>query len=1038
MCDLHSLGGESFRSVAQKVSPHKKGFIMRRLYTKVLFSADISLRHANFATQNANLNAKVQKQIVPPPPSNTLASARKALTFGAVIMALSLCATRSEAINALNITGTQATIGGNVDLRAIPTAQTETYFFQYSLGRTNSNIMSSGANSGYNGFMRNNSCSWNEKASSNSSISVYSMQEYAGTCSQNNTGGTVYGIENWRTGGANTWNAVNIGNGATVTIAGNLNNIVFASYRRSMQERNSLTGTDRLINLSSGTLNIQNPSATATTNIGFGTQNVWVRANSYSGGNWGSMSNTNANAASMHSMGQIIIDASGSSVVNFYTPTKIITVLDATGNEPWYNVSNTHAGNFDTYKYYNYESYHDQFNHRALRLSGNAKANILANVSTSGTIEVAGSSSLYIGSGRTLDIGKDLISSSSSTIAVHNSGGTLKVGRNFTMNGGWYRTYNGTTTATNASFNRTSFAAYTANESFTATNMTLTNTTVGNAAAVSGKIAFNVKETLNMSGSSFDANAYTLSAKTSNLTGTNNFHINVKTLATPVALGATTVQSRDSLRLLITDDINSGTAAYTAATNAKKNSNQSIKYTYGTGTSGKTLVTGTGVNNSTINLRDPTGNYDLAINRVNTQDLGLGTIRYQVTRDFTNVNGVTYYSATVTDLDTAYNPSGGGGGTDTGGGEVVPSDPSIVTPTSTGRIIIEASPILQGLIDVNFLLAQFDLMSKYQSNFNPDELVDNRKRIVKKQKEAGYDKFGRRIIKTKKKTKYTSYDYNVWGDTQYSNVTFDNGLGQDLKATMLHNKIGMDVIADFDGYYRFFVGYNHLNATNLENDNTYKGSSYEGGFQTVAELSIKKFNFKTYADIGYAYNNIDIHAENKNAETGLTTEVYDGDTKSHSVKLGVGVEKSVKLAKSFDVGAAIDLDYAFQMGKGFSVYTQGYGTTSTPDFTNHSLTPGLKLFGGYDFKKYGTYVFAQATTAYQMLGQEEYLDIDQDGRAWAKAKNAKYENMIHTAGVGVTQKIRRNFNASLAVHKIFSNAYTNNALQGRLHISYKW
>ena len=66
VCDLHSLGGESFRSVAQKVSPHKKGFIMRRLYTKVLFSADISL--ANFATQNANLNAKVQKQIVPPPP----------------------------------------------------------------------------------------------------------------------------------------------------------------------------------------------------------------------------------------------------------------------------------------------------------------------------------------------------------------------------------------------------------------------------------------------------------------------------------------------------------------------------------------------------------------------------------------------------------------------------------------------------------------------------------------------------------------------------------------------------------------------------------------------------------------------------------------------------------------------------------------------------------------------------------------------------------------------------------------------------------
>ena len=72
-------------------------------------------------------------------------------------MALSLWATRSEAINALNITGTQATIGGNVDLRAIPTAQTETYFFQYSLGRTNGNIMSSGANNGYNGFMRNTS-----------------------------------------------------------------------------------------------------------------------------------------------------------------------------------------------------------------------------------------------------------------------------------------------------------------------------------------------------------------------------------------------------------------------------------------------------------------------------------------------------------------------------------------------------------------------------------------------------------------------------------------------------------------------------------------------------------------------------------------------------------------------------------------------------------------------------------------------------------------------------------------------------------------
>ena len=1054
-------------------------------------SAQNSQNSANFKSQKAQSVNFMEK---------FTQKAQKALAVSAVaafcVALFSVDASAADRKNVTNIT-TNTTLNGTNAQGYNVTGWSSGGFFDSTQNKITQNFIGWRGDASGNPYQ-----TWglgNDNANNNKGVMYNGKwnQAYRGTVSQNNTNGTLYVIENVSDGYSNlNWTAFNI-TGGTTTITGDVNNIVFASYRFSMQDRYSTTlfnsGADKLIAVSNGaTLNVGQTGQTTTLKVGFGNYGVggvWVRSGMKStaatGADFGVMGKSPASglAQSMHSWKQNVIEVTGSNTrVNFNQNTYIVTTLDSTGNEPWYQVVNYSDGvDYSTnqrYMNWNWGNYYDSYGSRALYVGSNAIANIASGVTveTKGTVEF-NTAGTFTNNGTLKttkstqwgDFGANVIF----TNTAINNYGTIDVGRNLTATGNNKTWYNQGTVNVggNANISSYTFNSYGTNSlavtgtltlsgvkytsskwanndkgTVSAGALSMTNSSVD--APARGSNEFKVTGNFSMANSTFNANGNTLSAGNSTFSGTNNIVIDARSgtnnTSAPVNLGTSVSGlSKSSLRLLINDDVNSGNA-YTAATTQKRNTGQAITYTYN-----KKMVSGTGVSESNVGFYNPNSSQMVLMQTVPVSS-GLTTINYYVSRYMTTeaTGGVTYNNVKITDTTTAYNPtidptpdpnpdpSPGPDPT-----PITPDTPTTPTESGDGRMILTASPILQGLVDVNFLLAQFDLVSKYQTNFNPDSLVDNRKRTIRKQREmAGYDRRGRRVIKTTKKTRYTEYDYNVWADAQYSNVTFDNGLGQNLQAQMLHNKVGADITAGFDGYYRAYVGYNYLNAKNQANDNTYKGSSYEGGVQVVADLSIRKFDFKTYADVAYAYNNIGVHAENRNPESDIATQIYDDDMNSHSIKVGVGVEKMMRFAKALDVGVAVDLDYTFQMGDGMSMPDLTGVMFSTPNFQNHSFSPGVKLFGGYNFSYYGTYVYVQGTAAYQILGQDEWLNVDyaQTGTPYGKVANAKYPNLISTAGIGVTQKVRRNFNISAAVNKIFSNAYTNNALQGRLQVSYRW
>ena len=983
----------------------------------------------------------------------------------------------------------------------------------------------------HNSTDRNGNIGWRGDAYGNPYIS-YAVQSYnnsasgayyvssAGQYNQafrgvvtHNSAGTLYVIENVRNGYSNlNWTAFNI-TGGTVNITGNVNNIVFASYRYSMTDRNDGTymnsGTDKLIAVSSGTLNVGQSANKATElRIGFGHYGsqqgggVWVRKDyhpytgldgGYAGqGSYGSMQMANGKTGtiqSMHSWNQNVIEVTGAnSAVNFNQNTYIVTTLDSTIDEPWNQVVNFQSGGTvyirdrQTYYNYNWGDYYNNSSSRALYVGSNARANIASGVTvrTLGTVEFNNASTFF--NYGTLKTEKSTWGNAGANViftntAVYNNG-TIDVGMDLTVNGNsktWYN-YGTVTVGRNASFNSVKFQSDSTNLTVKG-NLSLTNTSVSRYFN-STNGTFTVTGNLSMSGSTFDGTGASLAVTgNSNFTGTNVFIVNgSKTIN--LGSGVSTANPLN-VQVVQTQSENRAWAAGVAANGTAQN------------VGGKTLRVGTRSYNSTLLQTNNivgaynTSNIKLMKNSstalatgsnleyiVNTST-GAQINEYSIQRNFGYGANLTYTSAIVTDL--LYDPNSGGGGG--GGGGTVdptpqPTDPEYIVPETTTisaneRTEVAASANLQGMIDVHFLLSQFELMNKYQTNFNPDEFINNarvKRQTVKYRVGRNAKNAKKRIIKRVQRT-LAPYDYSIWADAQYTQVSFTNGITyngdaagmseykgkkQVLETSSINGKVGLDLIGSrFDGYVRGYFGYNLINAENTTYGNQYDGSSYEVGAQLMSGLDLLGVEFQGYADIGYAYNAIKVETGTKEI-TASDIGTFDLDTNTHNIKAGLGVEKRFKIIGNADVGVGVDLDYVFSLGKEFKATAASTddgsgrldlgGEWKTPKQNHHYLITGAKAFAGYNIKRSNTYLYLQGTYGYQLLEQDEFINLDQVGgdNLKMKVKNAAYQNHLATAGVGLSQKLARNFNFHLQATKLFSNNYTNDSFQVRGQVSYKW
>ena len=494
---------------------------------------------------------------------------------------------------------------------------------------------------------------------------------------------------------------------------------------------------------------------------------------------------------------------------------------------------------------------------------------------------------------------------------------------------------------------------------------------------------------------------------------------------------------------------------------------KSVTYTPGnaagdTTTASKVLITSKilnafNANNVSLMKNDGTA-WALHEDYYNTD--GLVTIlQYTVDRNIGYGQSVSYNGGTITNVN--YQE----GGTDpTPAPNPDSGDTGNIVDNQSIRQELPATAKLQGMIDVHFVLSQFELMNKYQTNFNPDEFIKNtrvKKQTVKYKVGKNAKNSKKRIIKRTQRT-LAPYDYNIWADAQYSKVSFTNGLWrqdavdtskrgskQVLETNSVNGKVGIDFIASkFDGYARGYFGYNIINAKNAAFGNQYDGKSYEVGAQLMSGLDLLGVDFQGYADIGYAYNTIKVQT-GVSDNASILEQNFDLDTNTHNIKAGLGVEKRFKIIGNADVGVGVDLDYVFSLGKEFKANvpyqnipntTEIGGEYVTPKQNHHYLITGAKAFAGYNIKQSDTYLYAQGTFGYQVLNQDEYINIDQVGGAGLKhkVKNASYQNHLATAGIGLSQKLAKNFNLHLQGTKLFSNNYTNDAFQVRGQVGYKW
>lgn len=922
-------------------------------------------------------------------------------------------------------------------------------------------------------------------------------QAWYGVAAHNGTGKTVYAIENVAQGSAGeVWTAFNI-TGGTTTINADLNNIVFASYRAGMQSRNSFstTAADKLLAVSNGaTLSIGNSSNRNTEikigfgNYGTGKGGVYVRDNlrTYSGSGqgttWsGGLNQVTGLTQSMNSWNQRVIEATGNGTrIYFNQKTKIVTTLDSTSNEPWYQKNNDQASNWGNYYNWNWGNYYDAYNSRALYIGNGAAATFSAEVSTVGTVEFNSAGTIYINSGAKLDVqkstnwsgaGGDLIVSST----MLNNYGTIQVGRNLSVNNSNKTWYNSGTinVVGNATISNIELRSYN-NNSFTAASLSLSNAKVTNGGW--GGVGTYKVGSLSIANSTFDARVNSLAVSSGSLSigstqvanlsgattlsGINTFY--VSRTSKDVDLGTTSFNTNAQLRVAFdkSDAWNTSDVVW-AGDNETENR-------VGKKDINKMLVKGSTLSANNAILFESDGTTLLNATQVVYTSGLVQKPQYTVTRNFgygsgtntagttTGVGGVIYNNITIQDhlYVKPVTPDPG----PTPGPNPDPTPTPTPTPSEPERELAKADARLQGLIDINFMLAQFEMTNKFQTNFNPDEFIDNKKVINYKSKVRKGNKVISRVHRI-----YVPYDYNIWADAQYTNVSFANGLKdtdtakggtgekQTLDTKTANGKVGIDFISEYEGYTRLYFGYNMIDATNNLYGNKYNGASYEAGGQMMAGLKLFGLEFQGYADIGYAYNSIEVKGDSASSDI----ETAGGgsfalDTNTHNAKAGLGLEKRVKLGGA-DLGLGVDLDYVFSMGKELSVkvtenvgdYADSLnGVYTTENKAKHYVIAGGKVFGGYGFNNGGTYVYAQGTFGYQLLGQDEFVNLDfvaNDGtQTLYKVKNADYKNYLATAGLGLSQKIASNFNLHLQGTKLFSNNYTNDSYQARVGLSYKW
>lgn len=1018
----------------------------------------------------------------------------KALAISAVA---AFCVVEASAYISAQTIGSNTTINGTGQGISTSSSQWDNTFYKVQ----NDTVIGWRGNSSANEYLSYGT-TYNEKGKYTVWAGQTKLGQTAyGVATRNGTGGDVYVIENTASGWAGAvWSAFTI-TGGTTTINKDLNNVVFASYRFGMQARNSFGDYDRLITVTGGNLNIEG-SGSETIKIGFGnygnssaTGGVWVRSgitgysNPQGGTTWGTMSKSpsSGTAQSMNSYMQRVIEVTGaSSSVTFNSNTKIVTTLDSTGNEPWYHVTNNQASNWNNTEWFNsnWGDYYDKFGSRALYVSNNARATFNANVETIGTVEFNNAGIVYISSGATLTTktskdrtntctgdacwndtkqdgtyaGGDLIITNTVINNQAGNSGGFRVGRNLIVNNSgkiWYNS-GATEVSGDATLNYVNFNSYFTNTFKVTGTLNLNNTKIYNGISANGTFTAGH---LKMTNSTFDATANSLEV-TGNTTFSGLNRITVSSNSKDVKLGTVSFATGGvGLRLIFAEnDLNRLNSWKADATTTRSANGAEKTWTYddtkkaytGYETINKQLVSGTGLNNTNVvlykaNDTDQLGTTDYVYTSGLVQQL-----RYTVSREFSYENGVKYNKISATDH--LYTPTPTPDPVD-------PSNPDTPTPTPSEpeRQIALADARLQGLIDVHFMLAQFEMVNKFQTNFNPDEFIDNKKVIKYKSKVRKGNKVISRVHRI-----YVPYDYNIWIDGQYTNVSFANGLKdtdtslgaltgtgekQVLDTKSTNGKVGIDFISEYEGYTRLYFGYNMIDAKNKFWGNTYNGTSYEAGAQMMAGLKLFGAEFQGYLDVGYAYNSLSVEGQVQGT-VGATT--FNIDTNTHNAKAGLGIEKRVKLGNG-DVGLGVDLDYVFSMGKGLSIAdnsnadagaTSLNGTYTTEDAQKHYVIAGGKVFGGYGFNDGSTYLYLQGTFGYQLMGQDEFVNVDfnaNDGTtALYKVKNAEYTNYLATAGLGLSQKIASNFNVTLQGTKLFSNNYTNDSYQARAGLSYKW